>query len=371
MKHYFYLSKKRENHKGVCPIVCRIADAHGRRDFRTGLWTTPDNWDNKRSWPKANMQSIVSRLIIIQNDVSSVIFDCERDKVRNIHEVVLRYKELHKPILSTLDAIGKKYIEETKPSEVVATRIELAIAQFKTETGVVTINRIQPEVIKQYERALLALKMSPAWVCKKLGYIKRLTVYSEHKKYISSNPFCMYKFPVIGKPVLIQLTAKELKTLQLHTFASDRLNFVKELFLFQCYTGLSYADLTQFSRSSIIGMHDIKYLKGERMKTGEEYFLPWTKEALAIAEKHNYCFRSLSNQKYNAYLKEVAQILGIDKKLTTHVGRKTFAQSMIDKGYSAEAVSKMMGHASFNMTQKHYGRIGEKRIEMEFLKLAS
>jgi integrase len=181
----------------------------------------------------------------------------------------------------------------------------------------------------------------------------------------------MYKFPVIGKPVLIQLTAKELKTLQLHTFASDRLNFVKELFLFQCYTGLSYADLTQFSRSSIIGMHDIKYLKGERMKTGEEYFLPWTKEALAIAEKHNYCFRSLSNQKYNAYLKEVAQILGIDKKLTTHVGRKTFAQSMIDKGYSAEAVSKMMGHASFNMTQKHYGRIGEKRIEMEFLKLAS
>ncbi len=168
-----------------------------------------------------------------------------------------------------------------------------------------------------------------------------------------------------------QLSDQELQQLTQKQLHAKRLDQVRDLFLFQCYTGLSYSDLAQLRPDMVVERSGVKFLYGERKKTGNRFMLPFTPQAAAIADRYNYTLPMLTNQKYNAYLKEIADLCGIDKRLTTHVGRKTFAQIMINQGYTAESVSLMMGHASFNMTQKHYARISEVRIEREVLKMAS
>jgi integrase len=139
--------------------------------------------------------------------------------------------------------------------------------------------------------------------------------------------------------------------------------------VFQCYTGFAYKDIFAFHRGIVTESKGVKYLDGKREKNGKPYYLPFFSEAQRIAEKYDYNFQNRSNQKYNSYLKEIADLCEIDKNLTSHVGRKTFAQRMVDVGYSAETISKMMGHVSFDMTQKHYARISEKRIENEYWKI--
>ena len=89
-----------------------------------------------------------------------------------------------------------------------------------------------------------------------------------------------YKLPVLRRPKPLYLCTAELSKVNAHHFASDRLNHVKDLFLFQCYTGLSYSDLAAFSGDSITNAAELLFLKGCRVKTGEGYFLPWLPEAL-------------------------------------------------------------------------------------------
>lgn len=196
-------------------------------------------------------------------------------------------------------------------------------------------------------------------------------MYADRNKFITSNPFANFIMPNLPKLSPIHLTEDEVKKIINRKFDSDRLNHVRDLFLMQCYTGLAFGDLFNFSRTMIEANGESLFIKGNRIKTENEFYLPFMKEAKQIAEKYDYNFRPISNQKFNEYLKEIAILCSIEKKISTHVGRKTFAQKMIDSGYTAESVSKMMGHASFTMTQKHYGRISQERIQKEVLKIAA
>lgn len=372
MKAYLYLSKKNINAKGLCPIVCRIASRTGERvDFRTGKFAKPDEWDNKRGMPAVNDLQIITSLHQVLNTVYALINECKIKGNATVYEVLAAYKQLSEKQPATISEIAATLIEDYKCGKDTTLKITIVAEQFDRLMKKPNPARVTNETLSQFIGRLQAEGFAATTISKKFEFLKRVFVYATVKKYINNNPFDLFKMPSAPKLDPIQLTVDEIDRLQKHNFASGRLNKVKDFFLFQCYTGLSYSDLWVFSKASLQVNSGAAYLSGRRVKTDEVYFLPWLPEAAAIADKYNYHFEHITNQKYNSYLKEIAAITNIDKKLSTHVGRKTFAQMMIDRGYSAEAVSRMVGHASFNMTQKHYAKIGAVRIINETVKMAS
>jgi integrase/recombinase XerD len=367
MKVYFYLHRARQNKKGKCPIVCRVSASDTlRHDFRTLIFIEPERWDNVRGLPTDNHESILTRLNNITNALYRLISLGEEGVTPT--EIVDRYRQPAKAKPTTLAQVEKEMFERKMYNENVRIRMAPGIKQFIAFTRNLSLSKVTQEHAEAFYRHMLKTNTDYT-VDKKMQHIKRLFTYAKNNGYIQQSPFVNYVFPSLRRLEPEYLTDQELHTLSHKTFKVARLEYIRDLFVFQCHTGFAYKDIFAFSKDLVTESNGVKYLDGKRQKNGSPFYLPFYPEAERIAEKYNYNFQNKSNQKYNSYLKEIADLCEIQKNLTSHVGRKTFAQRMVDIGYSAETISKMMGHASFDMTQKHYARISEKRIETEYWRL--
>ena len=367
MKVYFFLLRARLNRKGLCPIVCRVsASETDRYDFRTKIFIEPDRWDAQRGMPKDNMNFIIPRL----NKISSALYKLITlaDHEATPADIVTLYREPIKKKLRTLKEVEAEMFERKMFNTNVRKRMSAGLAQFIKYTRNLSITKVTQAHIEGFYREQMKVN-SDYTVDKKLQHVKRLFTYAQNNNYIQLSPFVNFIFPSLRTLDPIHLSDNELKQLTNKELKVQRLEFVRDLFVFQCHTGFAFKDIFAFSRDIVSQKGKMKYLDGKRQKNGKPYYLPFWKQAEMIAEKYDYNFSNRSNQKYNAYLKEIADLCEIKKNLTSHAGRKTFAQRMIDVGFSAETISKMMGHTSFDMTQKHYGRISEARIEGEIKKL--
>jgi len=155
----------------------------------------------------------------------------------------------------------------------------------------------------------------------------------------------------------------------------DRINQIRDIFLFCCYTGLAYIDVKNLRRSQIVlGIDGEKWIITQRQKTESPTRLPLLPQAMEIIERysnHPKCevkglvLPVLSNQKMNSYLKEIADLCEIDKPLTFHIARHTFAATItLGNGVPIETVSKMLGHKSLKQTQ-HYAKILDTKISQD------
>lgn len=158
------------------------------------------------------------------------------------------------------------------------------------------------------------------------------------------------------------LSPEEFHQLRTATIPDARLERVRDLFVFHAYTCLSYHDLRVFDATKIREVDGKKVYVGHRGKTKIEYTVPMLNPAMVILEKYNNKLPMLSNVKYNAYLKEVATAVGIDKPVTTHWARHTGATLLLNAGVPIEIVSKVCGHSSIKMTEKIYAKMLPKTI---------
>ena len=176
------------------------------------------------------------------------------------------------------------------------------------------------------------------------------------------------------------LTKEELIRLAEKEFSVERLNQVKDMFVFSCYTGLSYADTRKLKRSEVMkGVDGNLWIYTNRQKTDTLSRIPVLPCALAVINKYAdnpQCVNKglllpiMSNQKMNAYLKEIADLCSIHKPLTFHIARHTFATTVtLNNGVPIESVAKMMGHTSIKTTQI-YAKVMDHKIseDMEALK---
>ncbi|MBE7174239.1 MAG: site-specific integrase [Williamsia sp.] len=168
------------------------------------------------------------------------------------------------------------------------------------------------------------------------------------------------------------LTEHELSAISNKRFTIKRLEVVRDIFLFSCYSGLAYADVEKLKRSEITtGVDGKLWIVSRRQKTEAPARIPLLPLALSIIEKYKddpecavreRILPVLSNQKMNAYLKEIADLCGISKTLTYHIARHTFATTItLSNGVPIETVSKMLGHRSLRTTQ-HYAKILDRKI---------
>ena len=147
---------------------------------------------------------------------------------------------------------------------------------------------------------------------------------------------------------------------------------VRDLFVFQCYTGLSWVDLSMFNYDECTVEHNgIIYIDGERIKTGTKFYTPILIPAMDILKKYNYKFMVPTVQFFNRSLKIIAELVGLKKPLTSHIGRHTFATTVVlANDVPIEALSKMLGHTKVSVTQI-YAKILNSSVEKHSEKLNS
>jgi site-specific recombinase XerD len=210
--------------------------------------------------------------------------------------------------------------------------------------------------------------------------LKKIIILALNNEWITRNPFVNYKcqYTRVNREVL---TDEELTTMWKKDIGIPRLDEVKDIFLFCCYSGYAFIDVEKLSRKDLgRGIDGDYWIFTERKKTGVTSNVPMLPKAMEIIQKyadHKGCINSdkllpvKSNQKMNAYLKEVAAICGITKNLTMHMARHTFATTVtLSNGVPIETVSKMLGHTKLATTQI-YAQVLDNKVSADMQKLKS
>ena len=206
---------------------------------------------------------------------------------------------------------------------------------------------------------------------KYINNFKKIIRIALANQWMDRDPFYNYKvqFEAVEREYL---TAEEIEILYTTELHFDRLRIVRDMFVFSCYTGLAYSDVEKLSKSDItIGIDGKQWINIKRTKTNTRSSIPLLPIAKEILSRYAYDPKVIkserlipvfSNQKSNAYLKEIAMLCGITKPLTTHLARHTFATTVtLTNGVPIETVSKMLGHKSLRTTQ-HYAKIVDRKV---------
>lgn len=159
------------------------------------------------------------------------------------------------------------------------------------------------------------------------------------------------------------LTTEELSRIEEKDFGIDRLNKIKDMFIFQCYSGMAFKDMSNLCKTDIhTDDNGRQYITKERAKTGITYTVLLLPKAIEILEKYDYKLPCCSNVKMNAYLKEIADVCHIPINLHSHCGRHTAATMFLNAGLSIEVVAKILGHSSTRITQQTYAKMLDKTV---------
>lgn len=212
---------------------------------------------------------------------------------------------------------------------------------------------------------------------KHLERLKKLLNLAIKLEWLEKNPFKSYSFK-FEKSDRQFLTERELYILEETIFTSESLERVKDMFLFSCYSGLSYIDLKELTTDKIVkGMDGKGWIYTKREKTQQAVKIPLLQSAKDIMKKYKedifketqVIFPVISNQKTNKYLKQIMQSIGIRKKITFHSARHTFATVVtLSNGVPIETVSKLLGHTKFSTTQI-YARVLESKLSSDISNL--
>lgn len=232
--------------------------------------------------------------------------------------------------------------------------------------------------LRTYKNSKKQLMLSNNGVMKHLERFKKMINLAIKLEWMHKNPFSQFQLKY-DKYDRAYLNERELELLENTEFTSDRLQKIKDCFVFSCYTGLCYADVKGLTESNIVkGIDSNNWIYTRREKTDEQVKVPILPKAWAILEKYRTMqamnlTRNLlpisSNQKTNAYLKEIVKACGVQKNISFHVARHTFATTvMLSNGVPIETVSKLLGHAKLSTTQI-YARVVETKISEDISNL--
>src|SRR5690606_9324781 len=244
----------------------------------------------------------------------------------------------------------------------------------------IDIKEIDHASIMDYEFYLRSVrKCNNNTAVKYLKNFKKIIRLCIANGWLDRDPFVNYK-PKVREVEREFLSQEEVLTIYTKQFKTERLNLVKDIFVFSCFTGLAYIDVKNLTKSNIhIGIDGGKWIFTHRQKTETASRIPLLPIAEQIIQKYknhsqyineDKLLPILTNQKMNAYLKEIADVCEIEKDLTFHIARHTFATTItLTNGVPIESVSKMLGHKNLKTTQ-HYAKVLDRKIsdDMRILK---
>lgn len=387
----FFIKRKKLLKDGTASIFVRVTFGKLSAEVATGKSVLPSQWVATKGRAKGNTlktKQVNAFLDQLDYTLHDLTLQIQREgKQVSAKEILNRYKNLNVPKIGIL-ALYAEHNQEQK--ELVGISVALGtykrhetsmklfqeFLMFKYKAKDIPANEVDVDMLKKYQHYLMTVRHNnnntTVKYLRNLGKVLNMAVV---KKLIQASPLEELKLKIepvdkgfLNKTELAKLADKE--------FDVKRLEQVRDVFLFCCYTGLAYIDVHSLSADDIVEDGDRLWIRKARHKTSVICHIPIIKPAKDILEKYALTAQAtgkllpvLSNQKMNAYLKEIAAIVGIDKDLTTHLARHTFATTVtLANHVSIENVSKMLGHSSIRMTQ-HYARILDTSIENEMLEV--
>jgi site-specific recombinase XerD len=379
----FILSKNKTRKDGKAPLMCRITYIDKRKQFSVGLFVNPKNWNNSLQEcepPSDENNYINSQLNLIKNQINQVFLYLQINNSEfAVDDIYSKFKgNTPKKELGVLEVyelfniriyklIGRdlKKVTYKKYVESFVHLKSFIKAYFKAND--IKLKDLKINFLNEYEYFLKTQKrLEQSTINKAIQRFRKVVQFALEQEYIEKNPFIGYKAKRLQKEV-IYLTDDELKSLENYDFSQTRLQQVKDLFVFCCYTGLAFKEMSNLKTEHIVnGFDGDKWIKMNREKTSKPLMIPLLPKALDIICKYQekeVLLPIISNQRFNSYLKEIADIVGLKKNLTHHIARKTFASTvLLFNDVPMEIVSELLGHSKISTTQDYYAKIVNKKV---------
>jgi integrase/recombinase XerD len=387
----FVIQKSKINKSGKCPIRCRITVDRNIKEFSTGLFIKPECWDinNQLAKDQEDSDYINDNIILITQKLQDIYLKLKLAGASfTIVDILSKYKgestseemgvlaafNLHNQHIKKL--IGKD-IQEVTYSKYLETYTHIeSFIKWKFKTSDVLLKQLKGSFLDDLQYYLVTEKnFQQSTINKVIQRFRKVIKYAIVNEYLGKDPFIAFKNKTVKKEIIF-LNREELKKLENHNFENTRLGKIKDMFVFCCYTGLGFKEMANLKWTDIHkGFDNELWLEVKRQKTGKSYKVPLFDVVKVIIYKYKievdeFVLPNISNSNFNAYLKEIAAIVGINKHLTHHMARKTFASTvLLYNNVPMEIVSELLGHSSLRITQGYYGKVVQKKVSETFIKL--
>ena len=369
---FVYNRKKTATRTKAAVIEIRVSYDYKKKYLSTGIKVLPKEWRGDMVTGRTDAIELNKALTTMRNKVLKAINDMMEEGCLNIQEIPSRMKRL--------DDAGKTFYEYCQERAEVrqygrmddtCKRYARFLKWFREWGGIKSFADVTERNILLMDEALKKKGMGN--YSKWNNYHRFLNSFildAISEGYLKRNP---YKWVHIVKDKVSHglhkyLNKDELHAIETAKMGTESLDRVRDLFVFQACTCLSYKDLVAFDSSRIKEEHGRKMYTGKRGKTGVEFTFMLLKPALAVLKKYGGKLPLLSNVKYNEYLKVVAQTAGVDKPITTHWARHTGATMLLNAGVDMETVAKILGHSSTRITRSTYAKLLDDTVGREMEK---
>ena len=389
----FYLRKSKSDSEGRAMIYLRITVKGKRSELSTRRKTYPHKWNASTSMVQGFSEDVRQLNAYLNKMRTDLYKQAEKLKDNDLpltavslrdaflgkdqkYKMLLEIFQEHNDRVDSL--IGQDFATGTAERYRTAKSHLTEYIQNDYRKKDIPVKQVDHAFIMGFEYYLKTKrKCSHNTAIKYVVNFKKIVRIAYANGWIVKDPFVNWKvrLKIVEREFL---TAEELQQLMDTTFQHQRLEHVRDCFVFCCFTGLAYADVKKLTHDDFVtGIDGELWINTKRTKTKTKSNIPVLPTALMILEKYEdspdlvneKVLPVLTNQKMNAYLKEIADLSGIKKNMTTHLARHTFATTVtLSNGVSIESVSKMLGHKSLRTTQ-HYAKILNRKVSEDMMLL--
>lgn len=390
-----WADKRKTDSQGMVPLYARITYLTKRTEISLGRKVDPKKWDVESGYLRGNGQDARD----VNACINDSIYGIRRafEDLKRIEEFITAEKikrkftgeeEKHRMLLEVFDEhnadleklLDKDFVRATltKYKTVRKKTAEYILWRYKKPD--VYLESIDYSFVTGLEMYLKTEdKIEHNTAMRYIKNLKKIINLAVNHQWMSHNPFNLFKC-TYNKVNRVELEWEEIHQLAEYNFKVKRLAEVRDTFLFCCYTGYAFVDVDKLTPQHVVtGTDGVTWIKTTRTKTAIEANVPLIPQAIEIIERYaghdtrlieNRLLPVKSNQKMNAYLKEIGDLAGIEKVLTTHIARHTFATTVtLENDVPLETVSKMLGHTKLTTTQI-YAKMKDKKVnrDMQALK---
>lgn len=380
----FFLKRDKQKKDGRTPLMCRITVDGKEARFSMKQNVVSKQWDVKANKAIGRANDVVETNLLIDKTRSSLfqIYRDLQDRGKRITAEVIKNSFLgldtsYETLLSLFDKhnqdarklIGKGLVADTVEKYELTRRRLHEFMTFKYNISDINIKEVNNMFILDFETYMRTIgNCSGNTAAKYMRLFKKIILLAKNNGLLNVDPFASYKIQ-FKKVDRGYLTQHELEAIMAKEFTIERLEHVRDIFIFACFTGLAYIDVQQLRKEHIRESFDGKpWIMTKRQKTGVPTNVPLLEVPQAILKKYedkltgDKLLPVPSNQKLNSYLKEIADLCNVNKNLTFHMARHTFSTTItLSQGVPIESVSKMLGHTNIRTTQI-YARITNEKV---------
>lgn len=385
-----WADKRKTDSLGMVPLYARITYLGKRSEISLGRKVDPKKWDVESGYLKGNGQDAKD----VNATISESIYGIRRafEDLKRLEDFITAEKikrkytgedEKRRMLLEVFDEhnndleklVDKDFVKATLTKYKTVRKKTAEYIQFRFKKPDVYLESIDYAFVTGLEMYLKTVDgIEHNTAMRYIKNLKKIINLAVNNQWMSHNPFNLFKC-TYNKVTRVELEWEEIQALAEYQFKVKRLAEVRDTFLFCCYTGYAFVDVDKLTPQHVTtGTDGVTWIKTTRTKTEIEANVPLLPPAIDIIDRYthhdcrviqNRLLPVKSNQKMNAYLKEIGDLVGIDKVLTTHIARHTFATTVtLENDVPLETVSRMLGHTKFSTTQI-YAKMKDKKVNRD------